>query len=76
MIGTDIDLKAISRKGQRLTLRNDFTGGTNAEKLASQSLCCFSSGSFKTNFSTKYNICESGNLVDQQWSDCCTITSI
>ena len=41
MTGTNIDLKAISRKGQRLTLRNDFTGWTNAEKLASQSLCCF-----------------------------------
>ena len=34
-----------------------------------------SGGSFKTNFSTKYNICKSGNLVDQ-WSDYCTITSI
>ena len=32
-------------------------------------------GSFKTNFSTQYNICKSGNLVDQ-WSDYCTITSI
>ena len=34
-----------------------------------------SGGSFKTNFSTQYNICKSGNLVDQ-WSDCYTITSI
>ena len=34
-----------------------------------------SGGSFKTNFSTQYNICKSGNLVDQ-WSDYCTITSI
>ena len=34
-----------------------------------------SGGSFKTNFSTQYNICKSGNPVDQ-WSDYCTITSI
>ena len=34
-----------------------------------------SGGSFKTNFSTQYNICKSGNFVDQ-WSDYCTITSI
>ena len=34
-----------------------------------------SGGSFKTNFSTQYNICKSGKLVDQ-WSDYCTITSI
>ena len=34
-----------------------------------------SGGSFKTNFSTQYNICKSGNLVDQ-WSDYCTISSI
>ena len=34
-----------------------------------------SGGSFKTNFSTLYNICKSGNLVDQ-WSDYCTITLI
>ena len=34
-----------------------------------------SGGSFKTNFSTQYNICKSGNLEDQ-WSDYCTITSI
>ena len=34
-----------------------------------------SGGSFKTNFSTQYYICKSGNLVDQ-WSDYCTITSI
>ena len=34
-----------------------------------------SGGSFKTNFSTQYNICKSDNLVDQ-WSDDCTITSI
>ena len=34
-----------------------------------------SGGSFETNFSTQYNICKSGNLVDQ-WSDYCTITSI
>ena len=34
-----------------------------------------SGGSFKTNFSTQYNICKSGNLVDQ-WSDYCTITLI
>ena len=32
-------------------------------------------GSFKTNFSTQYNICKSGKLVDQ-WSDYSTITSI
>ena len=32
-------------------------------------------GSFKTNFSTQYNICKSGKLVGQ-WSDYCTITSI
>ena len=31
--------------------------------------------SFKTNFSTQYNICKNGNLVDK-WSDYCTITSI
>ena len=41
MMGTNIDLKAISRKEERLTLGNDFTGWTNVEKLASQSLCCF-----------------------------------
>ena len=35
----------------------------------------FSNSSFKTNFSTHYNICKSGNLVDQ-WSDFCTITYI
>ena len=34
-----------------------------------------SGGSFKTNFSTQYNICKSGKLMDQ-WSDYCTITSI
>ena len=34
-----------------------------------------SGGIFKTNFSTQYNICKSGNLVDQ-WSDYCTVTSI
>ena len=34
-----------------------------------------SSGSLKTNFSTQYNICKSGKLVDQ-WSDYRTITSI
>ena len=34
-----------------------------------------SGDSFKTNFSTQYNICKSGNLVDQ-WSDYCTITLI
>ena len=34
-----------------------------------------SDGSFKTNFSTQYNICKSGNLVDQ-WSDYWTVTSI
>ena len=41
MMGTNIDLKAISRKVQRLTLRNDFTVSTNVEKLASKSLCFF-----------------------------------
>ena len=34
-----------------------------------------SGGSFKTNFSTQYNICKSGKLTNQ-WSDYCTITSI
>ena len=34
-----------------------------------------SGGSFKTKFSTQYNICKSGNLVDQ-WSDYCTVTLI
>ena len=34
-----------------------------------------SGGSFKTNFSTQYNICKSGKLVDQ-WSDYYTIISI
>ena len=34
-----------------------------------------SGGSFKTNFSTQYNICKGGNLVGQ-WLDYCTITSI
>ena len=34
-----------------------------------------SGGSFKTNFSTQYNICKSGKLVDQ-WSDYCPVTSI
>ena len=38
-------------------------------------LVSLSSGSLKANFSTQYNICKSGNLVDQ-WSDYCTITSI
>ena len=38
-------------------------------------LVFLSGGSFKTNFNTRYNICKSGNLVDQ-WSDYCTITSI
>ena len=37
-------------------------------------LVSLSSGSLKTNFSTQYNICKSGKLVDQ-WSDYCTITS-
>ena len=49
MIGTNIDLKAISRKGQRLNLRNDFTGWTNVEILASQSLCCFPVVALKPN---------------------------
>ena len=34
-----------------------------------------SGGSFKTTFSTQYNICKSGKLMDH-WSDYCTITSI
>ena len=34
-----------------------------------------SGGSFKTNFSTQFKICKSGNLVDQ-WSDYCTVTSM
>ena len=34
-----------------------------------------SGGSFKTTFSTQYNICKSGKLM-HQWSDYCTITSI
>ena len=38
-------------------------------------LVSLSGGSLKTNFSTQYNICRSGKLVDQ-WSDYCTITSI
>ena len=38
-------------------------------------LVLHSGGSFETNFNTQYNICKSGNLVDQ-WSDYCTITSI
>ena len=38
-------------------------------------LVSLSGGSLKTNFSTQYNICKSGKLVDQ-WSDYCTITSI
>ena len=38
-------------------------------------LVSLSGGSLKTNFSTKYNNCKSGKLVDQ-WSDYCTITSI
>ena len=41
MMGTNIDIKAISRKVQRLILRNDFTGWTNVEKLVSQRFCCF-----------------------------------
>ena len=41
MMGANIDLKAIRRKVQRLTMRNDFTDWTNVEKLASQGLCCF-----------------------------------
>ena len=40
-MGTNIDFKAISRKVQKLPLRNDFTGWTIVKKLASQSLCCF-----------------------------------
>ena len=38
-------------------------------------LVSLSGGSLKTNFSTQYNICKSGKLVDH-WSDYCTITSI
>ena len=38
-------------------------------------LVSLSGGSLKTNFSTQYNICRSGKLVDQ-WSDYYTITSI
>ena len=38
-------------------------------------LVLHSSGRFKTSFTKKYNICKSGNLVDQ-WSDYCTITLI
>ena len=38
-------------------------------------LVLHSGGSFKTNFNKQYNICKSGNLVDQ-WSDYCTITLI
>ena len=36
-------------------------------------LVLLSGGNFKTNLSTQYNICKSGNLVDK-WSDYCTIT--
>ena len=38
-------------------------------------LLSLSGGSLKTNFSTQYNICKSGKLVDQ-WSDYCTITRL
>ena len=38
-------------------------------------LVSLSGGILETNFSTQYNICKSGKLVDQ-WSDYCTITSI
>ena len=38
-------------------------------------LVSLSGGSLKTNFSTQYNICKGGKLVDQ-WSDYCTMTSI
>ena len=38
-------------------------------------LVSLSGGSLKTNFSTQYNICKSGRLVDQL-SDYCTTTSI
>ena len=38
-------------------------------------LVSLSGGSLKTNFSTQYNICKSGKLVDQ-WSDYCTTTLI
>ena len=48
MMGTSIDLKASYRKGQRLALGNDFTGWTNVEKLASQSLCCFPAVALKS----------------------------
>ena len=76
MMDANTDLKAIGRKGQKLTLRNDFTGCSIVEKLASQSLCCFPAVALKPVFnSTQYNIYKSGNLVDQ-WLDYCTITSI
>ena len=38
-------------------------------------LVLHSRGRFKTNFNKQYNICKSGNLVDQ-WSNYCTITLI
>ena len=72
MMGTNIDLKAISRKGQRLTYI------LQVEQMSRNWLVkavLLSSGSLKTIFSTQYNICKSGNLVDQ-WSDYCTITPI
>ena len=44
-------------------------------KIGWSKVVLLSGGSFKTNFSTHYNICKSDNLVDQ-WLDYCTMTSI
>ena len=45
------------------------------QEIGWSKLVFLSGGSCKTNFNTQYNICKSGNLVDQ-WSDYCTITLI
>ena len=74
MMGTNIDLKVISRKVQRLTLIR-FYRLNKCREIGCSRLVMLSSGSFKTNFSTQYNICKSSSLLDQ-WSDYCTITSI
>ena len=70
MMSTNIDLKGIEINFEKRFYKLHKCRVTGQSKLV-----LLSGGSFKTNCNTHYNICKSGNLVDQ-WSDYCTITSI
>ena len=64
LMGINIDLKAISRKGQRDNFGKRFYRLNKCREIGQSKLVLLSDGSFKTNCSTQYNICTSDNLVD------------